>query len=110
MEGEGFEPSKAEPSDLQSDPFDRSGTPPNETKYYEGLPNLRQLISSFNDLGVCRTQGRKTPKAKPAAGKKDNKYDPRANLPSFFLPLDCLGKGADLHFRPVLLLPAYADS
>ncbi len=28
LEGEGFEPSKAEPSDLQSDPFDRSGTPP----------------------------------------------------------------------------------
>lgn len=28
MEGEGFEPSKAVPSDLQSDPFDRSGTPP----------------------------------------------------------------------------------
>ena len=26
--GEGFEPSKAEPSDLQSDPFDHSGTPP----------------------------------------------------------------------------------
>ena len=30
MEGEGFEPSKAVPSDLQSDPFDRSGTPPSE--------------------------------------------------------------------------------
>ncbi len=29
VEGEGFEPSKAEPSDLQSDPFGRSGTPPN---------------------------------------------------------------------------------
>jgi hypothetical protein len=28
MEGAGFEPAKAEPSDLQSDPFDRSGTPP----------------------------------------------------------------------------------
>jgi hypothetical protein len=28
VEGEGFEPSKAEPSDLQSDPFGRSGTPP----------------------------------------------------------------------------------
>ena len=26
--GAGFEPAKAEPSDLQSDPFDRSGTPP----------------------------------------------------------------------------------
>ena len=30
MEGEGFEPSKAKPSDLQSDPFDRSGTPPSK--------------------------------------------------------------------------------
>jgi hypothetical protein len=29
VEGGGFEPPKAEPSDLQSDPFGRSGTPPN---------------------------------------------------------------------------------
>ncbi len=28
LEGEGFEPSKAEPADLQSAPFDRSGIPP----------------------------------------------------------------------------------
>ena len=28
VEGEGFEPSKAEPADLQSVPFDRLGTPP----------------------------------------------------------------------------------
>ncbi len=28
MEREGFEPSKAEPADLQSDPFGRSGTSP----------------------------------------------------------------------------------
>ena len=34
VEGEGFEPSKAEPTDLQSAPFDRSGTPPNETGHY----------------------------------------------------------------------------
>jgi len=33
VEGEGFEPSKAEPSDLQSDPFDRSGTPPKRTPF-----------------------------------------------------------------------------
>ena len=32
VEGGGFEPPKAEPSDLQSDPFDRSGTPPNERR------------------------------------------------------------------------------
>ena len=28
LEGAGFEPAKAMPSDLQSDPFGRSGTPP----------------------------------------------------------------------------------
>ena len=28
VEGEGFEPPKAEPTDLQSAPFGRSGTPP----------------------------------------------------------------------------------
>ena len=28
VEGVGFEPTKAEPSDLQSDPVDRLGTPP----------------------------------------------------------------------------------
>ena len=33
VEGEGFEPSKAEPSDLQSDPFNRSGTPPKERHF-----------------------------------------------------------------------------
>ena len=33
VEGEGFEPSKAEPSDLQSDPFDRSGTPPKDCHF-----------------------------------------------------------------------------
>lgn len=32
MEGVGFEPTKAEPSDLQSDPFGRSGTPPRKNK------------------------------------------------------------------------------
>lgn len=32
VEGEGFEPSKAEPADLQSDPFGHSGTPPKKIK------------------------------------------------------------------------------
>jgi hypothetical protein len=44
VEGEGFEPSKAEPSDLQSDPFDRSGTPPNRTRDYA------------NQLLACQTE------------------------------------------------------
>ena len=42
LEGEGFEPSKAEPSDLQSDPFDRSGTPPNETVNCECFTRISQ--------------------------------------------------------------------
>ncbi len=33
VEGEGFEPSKAEPADLQSAPFGRSGTPPRDFYY-----------------------------------------------------------------------------
>ena len=33
VEGEGFEPSKAEPTDLQSVPFGHSGTPPKIAVY-----------------------------------------------------------------------------
>ena len=32
VEGGGFEPPKAEPSDLQSDPFGHSGTPPSQVR------------------------------------------------------------------------------
>ena len=48
VEGEGFEPSKAVPSDLQSDPFDRSGTPPNQTVHYECIMSISQ--STFSAL------------------------------------------------------------
>ena len=34
VEGGGFEPPKAEPSDLQSDPFGHSGTPPNISRVF----------------------------------------------------------------------------
>ena len=33
VEREGFEPSKAEPADLQSDPFGHSGTSPQYSKF-----------------------------------------------------------------------------
>src|SRR5574340_1586391 len=46
-EGEGFETSQAEPSDLQSDPFDRSGTPPNRTCNYV---NYRPRCQTKGDL------------------------------------------------------------
>ena len=35
--GEGFEPSKAEPGDLQSPPIGRSGNPPGSYKSYGAL-------------------------------------------------------------------------
>jgi hypothetical protein len=51
VEGEGFEPSKAEPTDLQSVPFDRSGTPPEvfftaEPAILAGLPSHGQTRSA----------------------------------------------------------------
>ena len=42
VEGGGFEPPKAEPSDLQSDPFGRSGTPPKKRRYSVGTPRCCQ--------------------------------------------------------------------
>ncbi len=41
VEGGGFEPPKAEPSDLQSDPFGHSGTPPN-----------KNLAMSYSHMGT----------------------------------------------------------
>jgi hypothetical protein len=42
VEGGGFEPPKAEPSDLQSDPFGHSGTPP-----LKPIPFIRYLIQAL---------------------------------------------------------------
>ena len=59
MDGEGFEPSKAEPTDLQSAPFGHSGTHPND-QYAESTVNgtnrartcdpllLRQVLSQLS--------------------------------------------------------------
>ena len=44
VEGEGFEPSKAVPSDLQSDPFDRSGTPPKRTLLSFKMKGMSTLL------------------------------------------------------------------
>ncbi len=53
MEGVGFEPTKAEPSDLQSDPFGRSGTPPkNQAGYSAKLTPRCQQKNTCNRLKV----------------------------------------------------------
>lgn len=53
VEGRGFEPLKAVPADLQSAPFDRSGTPPTRL-----LPNTRQAILRKPGLDVNLKQRR----------------------------------------------------
>ena len=53
VEGGGFEPPKAEPTDLQSAPFDRSGTPPGIhkrlifSKLLRFVNRLRPFLSPF---------------------------------------------------------------
>ena len=49
VEGEGFEPSKAEPSDLQSDPFDRSGTPPKRPPF-SVMVQLKSIACALRTL------------------------------------------------------------
>ena len=44
VEGEGFEPSKAEPTDLQSAPFDRSGTPPKLSRAFWEKKNRLSIL------------------------------------------------------------------
>ena len=46
VEGGGFEPPKAEPSDLQSDPFGHSGTPPRGHFHQLLLIRIRSLAMS----------------------------------------------------------------
>jgi hypothetical protein len=55
VEGVGFEPTKAEPSDLQSDPFGRSGTPPKKQGgYCETALEVCQLLISDNSYYLIR--------------------------------------------------------
>ena len=50
MEGGGFEPPKAEPSDLQSDPFGHSGTPPQGINIY--IEIKWNLAMSYSHMGT----------------------------------------------------------
>ena len=47
LEGGGFEPPKAEPTDLQSAPFDRSGTPP---AIYLKEPHIMTVLKKMSTL------------------------------------------------------------
>jgi hypothetical protein len=62
VEGGGFEPPKAEPSDLQSDPFDRSGTPPKmQARYFvagwwQVSTEIQQLNAVNADASISHIQ------------------------------------------------------
>ena len=51
VEGGGFEPPKAEPSDLQSDPFGHSGTPP-RGHFTRLTSRIRSLAMSYSHMGT----------------------------------------------------------
>ena len=51
VEGGGFEPPKAEPSDLQSDPFGHSGTPP-RGHYTRLTSRIKSLAMSYSHMGT----------------------------------------------------------
>lgn len=53
MGGAGFEPAKASPSDLQSDPFDRSGNPPNQRLHFHPLANENPYKEGLSPSFVC---------------------------------------------------------
>ena len=54
VEGEGFEPSKAEPTDLQSVPFGHSGTPPKQASNYPTISyNMQVLFTKINKIKIC---------------------------------------------------------
>ena len=54
VEGAGFEPAKAEPSDLQSDPFGRSGTPPKRGRIFNA-PSCTVKLFLNKILRLART-------------------------------------------------------
>ena len=77
VEGVGFEPTKAEPSDLQSGPFGRSGTPPQRKRHIlldrsHGVkPMIRRAICRNDPIGrgrrlrdACRLRNVEAPAAR----------------------------------------------
>ena len=72
LEGEGFEPSKAKPADLQSAPFDRSGTPPALVSVDVGLelakgiePPTASLQMRCSTIELRQLAGRRSTRAAP---------------------------------------------
>ncbi len=72
MEGGGFEPPKAEPADLQSAPFGRSGTPPKKNEraiLYKTLCIVNNSLSTFMHLNFMQIKFHiKNQKMEPAVG------------------------------------------
>jgi hypothetical protein len=94
VEGEGFEPSKAEPTDLQSAPFDRSGTPPNETGHYSKIsfwcqtPRERSGISAAENAHASTIAHNVIQRGARLPRSVDGKGGCRAYPDSFDTPSD----------------------
>ncbi len=70
VEGEGFEPSKAEPSDLQSDPFGHSGIPPRDFCVLSGYISRESSKAPLSEKMV-EGEGFEPSKAEPSDLQSD---------------------------------------
>ena len=113
MDGEGFEPSKALPTDLQSAPFGHSGIHPfclsgtNRARTYDPLL-VRQMLSQLSYDPIQTTQKRLELSTSAVTGRRSNQlshwaifcctYVPSKlhtrNI-SFILPITLLGHALD---------------
>ena len=73
VEGEGFEPPKAKPADLQSAPVDRLGTPPGRKPAIVLM--VRRRVNTRNALNL---RGLRTAPGHPASDQKTLHYQPLA--------------------------------
>ena len=80
MDGEGFEPSKASPADLQSVPFGHSGIHPYGTyraRTYDPLL-VRQMLSQLSYDPIQTTQKRLELSTSAVTGRRSNQLSHRA--------------------------------
>ena len=79
--GGGFEPPKAEPSDLQSDPFDHSGTPPatKQAILARSADHVNEKSGTLgNELAARTVRGRSgKPRTRRAPPGGEGPFDPR---------------------------------
>ena len=110
MDGEGFEPSKALPTDLQSAPFGHSGTHPyylsgtNRARTYDPLL-VRQMLSQLSYDPIQTTQKRLELSTSAVTGRRSNQLSHWA-LFRRYIPSKLHTRNIILYLSPCLVMPS----